>query len=270
MAPRRTPPCILLIAGSDSSGGAGIQADLRTAGAFGLHALSVVTAVTAQDRRGVTAIHPVPPTTLLAQLEGTRDLPVRAVKIGMLGRPAAVTTVAEYLSTLGASNIVLDPVLAASSGKALLTPTALRRLRATLLPLADLLTPNLPEAEILLGRSLPSARAIRAATYDLVALGARAVLLKGGHRRGKLVIDYLNDGNAIHEFAHERLPWKTRGTGCTLATAAASALAYGMAVVDAVDRAERFVQHALRAAAVVDASGQRLMSPLMPIGNVSR
>jgi hydroxymethylpyrimidine/phosphomethylpyrimidine kinase len=266
----RPPSYLLLIAGSDSSGGAGIQADLRTAGAFGLHALSVITAVTAQGFRGVTAIHPVPGATLRAQILAAARFPIGAVKIGMLGSPGAVAIVTDCLRELRATNIVLDPVLAASSGTALLTPAALRRLRSVLLPLCDLLTPNLPEAEMLLGRPLRSVRAIRAATNDLVTLGARAVLLKGGHGRGRAIIDYFNDGSSIHEFAHERLPWQVRGTGCTLASAVASGLALGFSLADAVDQAEQFLQQAMRQASVTGTGNSRLMSPLPPAANARR
>ena len=270
MATQRPPKYILLIAGSDSSGGAGIQADLRAAAAYGLHGLSVVTAVTAQGRRGVTAIHAVPTRVLQEQIRAAAEYPIAAVKIGMLGGPAAVTAVCDSLLTLRLNNIVLDPVLAATSGKPLLTPTALRRLRDKLVPLADVLTPNLPEAEMLLGRPLRSVQAMRAATSELVAMGAGAVLLKGGHGRGRSVVDYLNDGSAIHEFAHDRLFFDVRGTGCTLASAIASGLAQGASVVQAVEKAEKFLQQAMREAPARDHAGKRLMSPLSPVGHVRR
>jgi len=266
MAKPRPPSYLLLIAGSDSSGGAGIQADLRTAGAFGLHALSVITAVTAQGLRGVTANHTVPGTTVRAQILAAAEFPIGAVKIGMLGSSSAVAAVSGCLRELRATNIVLDPVLAATSGKVLLTPAALRRLRSTLLPMSDLVTPNLPEAEMLLGRPLRSVRAIRAATFDLITLGARAVLLKGGHRRGRAIVDYLNDGSSIHEFVHDRVPWQVRGTGCTLASAIAAGLAQGYSLLVAVDRAEQFVQRAMRQASATRSTYARLMSPLATAG----
>lgn len=263
MAKPRQQPCLLLIAGSDSSGAAGMQADLRTAGAFGLQALSVVTAITAQGPRGVTAIHSVPLAALRAQLEATSGTVIGAVKIGMLGSPGAVAAVSAYLRPKSLNNVVLDPVLASTSGQPLLTPVALRRLRANLLPLVDLLTPNLPEAEQMLGRSLRSARSIRSATTELIELGARAVLLKGGHGQGRSIVDYLNDGNTIHEFAHARMPWQVRGTGCTLASAVAAGLAQGLRLVDAVEQAEQFLQQAMRTAAPGQGR-QRLLSPLRP------
>lgn len=255
--------CVLAIAGSDSSGGAGIQADLRTIAAHGLHGLSVITAVTAQTGHAVESVHCVPTRQLIAQLAAVfADFDVAAVKIGMLGSVAAVEAVADYLRKAGARHIVLDPVLVASSGSALLPPRGLTRLSRRLVPLVDLLTPNLPEAEALLGRRLRSDRDARRAAEDLLALGARAVLLKGGHQRGRVVRDYLFDGESMAVFSHSRLPGSVRGTGCTLASAIAAGLATGLPLRAAVERAERFLQRQMLRAYRAGRGGMRAMSPL--------
>ena len=242
----RRKRCVLAIAGSDSSGGAGIQADLRTIAAHGLHGLSVITAVTAQNSGAVASVHHVPPRQILAQLNAVfADFDIAAVKIGMLGSVAAVDTVADYLRQAGARHIVLDPVLVASSGTALLPARGLARLRARLIPLTELLTPNLPEAEALLGRQLRSDDDMRAAGADLLALGARAVLLKGGHQRGRVVCDYLFAGKSTTVFSHARRAGSVRGTGCTLASAIAANLADGLEVVPAVQSAKRYLSGAI-------------------------
>lgn len=254
--------CVLAIAGSDSSGGAGIQADLRTIAAHGLHGLSVITAVTAQTGHAVESVHCVPTRQLIAQLAAVfADFDVAAVKIGMLGSVAAVEAVADYLRKAGARHIVLDPVLVASSGSALLPPRGLTRLSRRLVPLVDLLTPNLPEAEALLGRRLRSDRDSRRAAEDLLALGARAVLLKGGHQRGRVIRDYLFDGESMAVFSHSRLPGSVRGTGCTLASAIAAGLATGLSLRAAVERAERFLQRQMLRAYRAGRGGMRAMSP---------
>ncbi len=254
---------MLAIAGSDSSGGAGIQADLRTIAAHGLHGLSVITAVTAQNSRAVQSVHPVPPRQLRAQLDAVfADFDVAAVKIGMLGTVAAVDVVADYLKQIGARHVVLDPVLVATSGAALLTSRALARLRSQLIPLVELLTPNLPEAEALLGRRLRSNRDIRGAGEDLLALGARAVLLKGGHRGGRDVCDYLFVDGSVTSFSHARLPGSVRGTGCTLAAAIAAGLAAKLPLRDAVAQAEQFLQREMRRAYRAGRGGMQAMSPL--------
>jgi len=240
---------VLAIAGSDSSGGAGIQADLRVIAAHGLHGLSAITAVTAQTSRAVRSVHLVPPRQLLAQIDAAfTDFDVAAVKVGMLGCAAAVDAVADYLREAGARHIVLDPVLAASSGTALLPSRGLARLRSRLIPLVELITPNLPEAEALLDRRLRSEDDMRGAGVDLLALGAGAVLLKGGHRRGRDVCDYLFDGESTTVFSHARQPGSVRGTGCALASAIASGLALELSLRDAVARAEQFLQREMQCA----------------------
>jgi hydroxymethylpyrimidine/phosphomethylpyrimidine kinase len=234
----------LTIAGSDSSGGAGIAVDLKTFAAFGLHGLAAITAVTAQTPRRVQTIHPVPATHVEAQIRAAfADFRVGAVKIGMLASAPIVRAVARALRDPAPRHIVLDPVLASSSGTALLSAAGLRALREELLPLATLLTPNLPEAEILLGRRIVDA--VQAAC-DLRALGARAVLLKGGHGRGREVLDVLAEARGIVEFVHPRLPIRARGTGCALASAIAAGLARGRSLRTASADAEAFVHRALR------------------------
>lgn len=262
--------CVLAIAGSDSSGGAGIQADLRTIAAHGLHGLSAITAVTAQNGRAVTAVHCVPARHLLAQLRAVfADFEIAAVKIGMLGSAAAVDVVVHGLREAGARNIVLDPVLVSSSGTALLPATGLRKLRDNLIPIVDLLTPNVPEAEALLGRRLKSGRDMRRAADDLLELGARAVLLKGGHRRGSPVVDLLVERESALSFSHARLPGSVRGTGCTLASAIAAGLASNLPLRDAIDAAERYLQREMQRAYHAGRAGMRAMNPAAaPYGKV--
>ena len=237
-------PAALAIAGSDSSSGAGIAVDLKTFAAFGVHGLAAITAVTTQNSQRVQAIHRVPAAHVEAQIRAAfADFRVGAVKIGMLASAPIVRAVARALRDPAPRHIVLDPVLASSSGTALLSAAGLRALREDLLPMATLLTPNLPEAEILLGRRIVDA--VQAAR-DLRALGARAVLLKGGHGRGREVRDVLADARGVVELRHPRLPVHARGTGCALASAVAAGLARGRTLREAVADAEAFVQRALR------------------------
>lgn len=236
-------PSVLAIAGSDSSGGAGIAADLKTFAAFGVHGLVAVTAVTAQTTRHVHAIERVQTAQVWAQIDAAfADFDVGAVKIGMLGSAPIARTVALALRAAATRHIVLDPVLASSSGAALVSAAGLRVLREEIVPLAALLTPNLPEAQVLLGRRI--ADPARAA-HDLLALGAPAVLLKGGHGRGREVRDVLADAHGIAEFVHPRLAVRVRGTGCALASAIAAGLARGRSLRVAVADAENFLQRAL-------------------------
>lgn len=244
---RKSPiPNVLTIAGSDSGAASGIQADLKTFARFGVHGLSTVTAVTAQNLREVTSVHCVPAAEVERQLRAVfKGFRVDAVKIGMLGSAANVATVARVLSDVQARNIVLDPVLASSSGSALLSARGLSALRAQLVPLATVLTPNLPEAALLLRRSVHEADAENAARA-LLAFGARAVLLKGGHGRAPVVRDILVDAEGSRTFRHERLPLRARGTGCVLASAIAAELAAGHSPRDAIALAVKFLQRALR------------------------
>jgi len=252
---------VLSIAGSDSAGAAGAQTDLKTFVAMNVHGLSAITAVTAQSLRRVASVHIVPAREVARQIHAVfADFDVCAVKIGMLGSAANAAAVAAALRQERARNIVLDPVLASSSGTPLLTPRGLAALRKQLLPLADLLTPNLPEAAILLGRHVRDADA-PAAARDLLAMGARAVLLKGGHGRGTRVRDVFADARGIREFVHPRLQLRARGTGCMLASAIAAGLAQGLALPAAIAAAEAFLQHALRDSYRVTRTHTRVLRP---------
>jgi hydroxymethylpyrimidine/phosphomethylpyrimidine kinase len=238
--------CALTIAGSDSSGCAGIQADLKTFAAFGIHGLSAITAVTAQNVHEVRSIHRVPvrdvKQQLLAVFEG---FTIGAVKIGMLGSAAVITAIASFLREHCRAPIVLDPVLISSSGTRLLPARALAVLREELIPLAEVLTPNVPEAAALLGRRLATAADLREAARDLLGLGAKSILLKGGHHAGDPVCDYLVDAAGARIFRHPRMPVTARGTGCVLSAAIAAGLARGRSRLAAVSAAEQYLQIAL-------------------------
>ena len=244
------PPSALTIAGSDSGGGAGIQADLKTFAAHRVHGLSAIAALTAQNTRGVTAVHVPPPAFLRAQIAACfDDFRIVAVKIGMLADAEVIAALADELAARRALGfaLVLDPVMVATSGARLLADDAMDALRTRLLPLADLVTPNLPEAEVLTGRAIPDAAAAEAAIAQLLAAGARAVLLKGGHLdEGETVIDRYDDGLLDAEFIHDRLALEGHGTGCTLASAIAANLCLGMPLSLAVETATDYIERALR------------------------
>lgn len=237
----------LTIAGSDSGGGAGIQADLKTFAAYGVHGLSVVTALTAQNTRGVTAVHIPDCTFLRAQLDAVfADFRIGVVKLGMLGNAAVITCVAEAIERHKPAQVVLDPVMVASSGARLLESDALAAMRSRLLPLATLLTPNLPEAELLLARTIDESNA-DAALAALLALGPQAALLKGGHMPGTAaLLDRFGAGAFRAQFSHARLPLEGHGTGCTLASAIAAGLCLGVQLVDACQDATDYVHGALK------------------------
>jgi hydroxymethylpyrimidine/phosphomethylpyrimidine kinase len=242
-------PIALTIAGSDSSGGAGIQADLKTFSALGVYGASVIAALTAQNTTGVTGVHIVPPAFILAQMEAVfDDLDVGAVKIGMVGNEAAVTAVAEGLRSFARAPVILDPVMVAESGGVLLEPGAEAALRSQLLPMADLITPNLPEAARLLGASIaPDEATMIKQGEQLLALGAKAVLVKGGHGEGAEAVDIFLDGSgAVVRLAAERISTRnTHGTGCTLSAAIAAGIALGLPMPDAVRRAKLYLTNAL-------------------------
>jgi hydroxymethylpyrimidine/phosphomethylpyrimidine kinase len=239
----------LTIAGSDSSGGAGVHADLKTFASFGIHGLSAITAVTAQNMREVVAIHRVPAKQVEQQLCAVfGDFPIAAVKIGMLGSATTISTVARFLRERCKAPIVLDPVLVSSSGTRLLPARALAVLREELIPLADILTPNVPEAESLLGRRLITQDDLREAARDLLDLGAKSILLKGGHLEGDPVCDYLADASRARVFRHVRMPILARGTGCVLSAAIAAGLAHRRTRITAVRDAEQYLQTALQGA----------------------
>jgi hydroxymethylpyrimidine/phosphomethylpyrimidine kinase len=244
--PHTTPPIALTIAGSDSGGGAGIQADLKTFQAHGVHGLSAITAVTSQNTRGVTAVHAVPLAHVRSQLDAVfDDFPVGAVKTGMLGSAAIVRLVAREMRRRQPAWLVVDPVMVATSGARLLATDAAASLVGELIPLADVLTPNLPEAEALLGRPLKTPRDFDAAGDALLSLGARAVLLKGGHAGSLEVVDRWYDARGKLEIRHSRLPHEGHGTGCTLASAIAAELAKGRSPRTAARRAVAYVHRAL-------------------------
>ena len=242
-----TARCALTIAGSDSSGCAGIQADLKTFEAFGIHGLSAITAVTAQNMHEVRAIHRVPVQHVEQQLLAVfAEFPIGAVKIGMLGSAATIVAIATFLREHCRAPIVLDPVLVSSSGKPLLPAKALAVLREQLIPLAEVLTPNVPEAAVLMGRRLSTTSDLRQAASDLLGLGAKSILLKGGHHAGDPVCDYLVDAAGTRTFRHARMPLAARGTGCVLSAAVAAGLARGRSRMAAVSAAEQYLQSALR------------------------
>ena len=242
-------PRVLVIAGSDSGGGAGIQADIKTAMALGAYASTAITALTAQDTSGVHGIHPVPPAFIAQQIAvALADPGADAVKTGMLGNVAVIEAVVTALAGSGLP-LVIDPVMVAKGGAVLLETAALSALKRDLLPLASLLTPNLPEAELLTGLPIPDLAAMHHAAESLLTLGVPAVLLKGGHAAGDTVTDLLATETGTVAFTRPRLDTRhTHGTGCTLATAIACGLAAGMALPDAVERARDYVQAAIAAA----------------------
>jgi hydroxymethylpyrimidine/phosphomethylpyrimidine kinase len=238
---------VLTVAGSDSGGGAGIQADLKTMLACGVHGMSVVTAVTAQNSLGVQGIWELPVEAVSAQLAAVLDdIGVDAVKTGMLGSPELVTTVADRLRRISAP-VVVDPVCVSKHGDALLPPSALEAVRTELIPLAAVVTPNLDEVEQLTGVVVQREQHLRRAADAMLALGPRWVLVKGGHLDGDAV-DLLTDGTDEHLLRAPRLDNRhTHGTGCTLASAIASRLALGDDVVTAVSHAKSYVTGAIAA-----------------------
>jgi hydroxymethylpyrimidine/phosphomethylpyrimidine kinase len=239
----------LTIAGSDSSGGAGIQADLKTFAALGVYGASAITALTAQNTQGVDAVLVVPPDFVARQIRTvTRDLDLRAVKIGMLATSEIIEAVAEQLKALEGTPVVLDPVMVAASGDVLLDEDAIETLRKVLLPRATLITPNLPEAAKLLDQvEAKSERDMRAQAEALRALGAQAVLIKGGHADGPDAVDILVDAEGELRLTAPRVATEnTHGTGCTLSSAVAAELAKGASVREAVTRAKAYVTAALQ------------------------
>jgi hydroxymethylpyrimidine/phosphomethylpyrimidine kinase len=246
-----TTPIAVTIAGSDSGGGAGIQADLKTFSALGVYGASVITALTAQNTRGVTGIHDVPPAFIAAQIDAVfSDLKVNAVKIGMLSQVATIEEVAVGLDRHRQRNVVLDPVMVATSGDRLLKPDAIDSLRRLLIPRALLITPNLPEAAALLDTEIAEDEAVmRHQARRLLRLGAKAVLIKGGHGSGPESVDLLVDASGDQRLSVARVATdNTHGTGCTLSSAVAAGLAKGLALADAVRAAKSYVTAAIAAA----------------------
>jgi hydroxymethylpyrimidine/phosphomethylpyrimidine kinase len=244
-------PIAVTIAGSDSSAGAGIQADLKTFAALGVYGASVIAALTAQNTRRVSAIHDVPAEFVTAQIDAVfSDLAVGAVKIGMLSRAPVIAAVAAGLDRWKAANVVLDPVMIATSGDRLLAPDAIDVLKRELIPRARVVTPNLPEAAALLDTGIAADEdAMRAQAEGIVALGARAVLIKGGHGEGADSVDVLLDGASVTRYAVKRIATRnTHGTGCTLSAAIAAGLAKGQDLAAAVRLAKAYVTDAIAAA----------------------
>lgn len=238
----------LTIAGSDSGGGAGVQADLKTFAAHGVYGLSAIAALTAQNTEGVTGVHQVPPAFVVAQIDAVADdILIHAVKTGMLATPEVVEAVADAITRRALPNLVVDPVMVAKSGHRLLTDAAVDLVRRRLLPLAHVVTPNRMEAEVLLGIPVRTRDDAREAARRLVDLGAAAAVVKGGHFDDEQVVDLLYDGAAFHEFRHERQQTRhTHGTGCTFAAALAANLALGRGLDAAVGRTVEYVAGAIR------------------------
>jgi hydroxymethylpyrimidine/phosphomethylpyrimidine kinase len=243
-----TLPVALTIAGSDSGGGAGIQADLKTFHTFGVFGTSALTAITAQDTRGVHDVHPVPVATVKRQIEVVaEDLAPQAVKTGMLATAELVEAVADSIRDLRLTNYVLDPVMVATSGDRLLDRDAESAVTERLLPLATLATPNLDEARLLAGRSIDGEADMRAVAESLVERGAAAALVKGGHLEGDEVIDVLVDGSGTRSWRRPKLrTTSTHGTGCTLSAAVAAGLAHGRSLRTAIDDALDYAHRAIR------------------------
>ena len=246
-----TIPIALTIAGSDSSGGAGIQADLKSFAALGVYGASVITALTAQNTQGVTGIHNVPADFITAQIDAVfSDLDVKAVKIGMVAQLAIIDTIAAGLKRWSPKHVVLDPVMVATSGDRLLAAEAVEALRTKLIPLASLITPNLPEAAALLDEGIAVSEAdIESQGRRLLAMGCPAVLIKGGHGQGAESIDYLVTGNGTLALPAPRVATKnTHGTGCSLSSAVAAGMAKGEDMETAVRNAKAWVSAAIAAA----------------------
>ncbi|WP_320197714.1 bifunctional hydroxymethylpyrimidine kinase/phosphomethylpyrimidine kinase [Agrobacterium sp. rho-13.3] len=239
----------LTIAGSDSGGGAGIQADLKTFSALGVYGASVITAITAQNTRGVSAVEDISAAMIAAQMDAVfSDLDVGAVKIGMVSRIETIETISDRLHDAG-RQVVLDPVMVATSGDRLLQEDAIETLRSKLLPLALIATPNLPEAALLSCQPLATNRQeVIVQAETILKLGIQAVLIKGGHGSGPESVDLLLDGNSVQEFSMPRIETRNdHGTGCTLAAAITANLALGYSLADAIGLAKEFLQGALAA-----------------------
>ena len=242
---------VLIVAGSDSGGGAGIQADIKTVTVLDAFAATAVTALTAQNTEGVFGVLPISPDFIRRQMEVVlEDIGADAIKTGMLHDAAVIETVADVLAERAPDvPLVVDPVMVAKGGAPLIEPDAIAALKALLVPRATVLTPNLPEAEVLVGHSIDNLAAMQRATEDLLALGCGAVLLKGGHLAGDTVYDVLATASRRRVWQSPRIDTRhTHGTGCTLASAIAAGLAQGLAVAVAVERARDYVQRAIASA----------------------
>ena len=249
--PQDTRPRAMTIAGSDSGGGAGIQADLKTFAALGVYGTSALTAITAQNTVSVTDVHEIPVSTISAQIDAIlTDIGADAVKTGMLSSSVIIDCVAESLqrhaALPGVSRLVVDPVMVAKSGDSLLRQEAVSSLKERLMPLAAVVTPNIPEAEVLTGQTINDDEGMKEAARRIVGMGAQSVVVKGGHRDGPAT-DLYYDGNSFDEFTSPRFDTpNTHGTGCTFASAVAAGLAQGLATENAVAQAKEFVTEAIR------------------------
>ncbi|EPC00033.1 hypothetical protein L861_07665 [Litchfieldella anticariensis FP35 = DSM 16096] len=255
MSASRSIPNVLTIAGSDPSGGAGIQADLKTFSALGAYGTSVITALTAQNTRGVTGVHPIPADFIATQLETLfDDVAIDAVKIGMVASRDVAETIREALTRHRPRWIVLDPVMVAKSGDVLVDDAGIRAVRELLVPLADLITPNLPEAAVLLDTTTPNTPdAMEALLPQLTSLGTRHVLLKGGHLRGERCPDLLvNNGQAQWLDGPRIATDNLHGTGCSLSSAITACLAHDDDLPTAVAQAKRWLSAALEASTRLD------------------
>ena len=243
----------MTIAGSDSGGGAGIQADLKTISAIGCYGMSAITALTAQNTRGVTGIHPVPPSFAADQIDAVfSDMGADAVKIGMLYSAELIEVIAERLKKHSAEKIVLDPVMVAQSGDKLLQDDAIQAIKEYLMPLADVVTPNIPEAEVLLGRRIMGIDDMQAAARTLAGYGSRSILIKGGHLTDNDSTDLLylgQDGHLVRLDARRISSRNNHGTGCTLSSAIAAYRAKGCGIEEAARKAKAYIQNAIRAGA---------------------
>ena len=250
----------LTIAGSDSSGGAGIQADLKTFAALGVYGTSAITAVTAQNTLGVIAVEPLVADFVTAQIEAVAgDIELQATKTGMLATAAIVEAVTAAIDELDLPKVVVDPVIIATSGLPLLDEDGVQVMRAELLPRALVVTPNLPEAEILSGYQIRTMEDIQEAARRIHDLGPTAVLIKGGHGPGDVVVDVLYDGDRFLEFRTERVPNpRVHGTGCAFASAVAAFLAQGVSLEQSAERAQGYVAGAIRHAFAVG-QGQQIL-----------
>jgi hydroxymethylpyrimidine/phosphomethylpyrimidine kinase len=242
---------VLIVAGSDSGGGAGIQADIKTVTALGGYAATAITAVTVQNTLGVTGIHAIPVQTVIAQIRAVLgDIGADVIKTGMLATGELIDTVFSLIKR-EAPNVplVVDPVMVAKGGAPLVDKDALHAMKSRLVSLATLVTPNLPEAEALTGRKITTPQAMREAAKALLELGPKAVLLKGGHLPGDTILDVFADTGGTQEWSATRIATRhTHGTGCTLASAIATGLAQGLGTIDSISRARAYVRRAIETA----------------------
>ncbi|HOD49061.1 MAG TPA: bifunctional hydroxymethylpyrimidine kinase/phosphomethylpyrimidine kinase [Candidatus Hydrogenedentes bacterium] len=241
-------PRVLTIAGSDSGGGAGIEADLKTFTALRVFGMAAITSVTAQNTLGVTGVHDLPPEFVAEQIDDVaQDIGVDAAKTGMLSSAAIAEAVADSVARNKIAKLVVDPVMVAKSGDPLLRESAQQAVRERILPLAYVVTPNVPEAEVLAGAPIASPEAVEEAARRIHGLGARFVLVKGGHMAGSEAVDYLFDGETVTTFSARRIPTKnTHGTGCTYSAAIAAYLAKGRPVTEAVRLAKDYLSGAIK------------------------